>query len=74
MTTRVPRMPTSSAGIAIISKPSVSVIDESKVPEVFFKSVLDLKAIEAALLRGDSVPGVLLTTDKSVRVTPSKAV
>jgi len=63
--------PPKVTGIALITKTRAVIVDEAKIPEEYFKLVLDMKAVEAALLRGD-VPGAVLSTEKSVRVTPPK--
>lgn len=60
-------------GIAITTKVKVEVLDEKKIPEQYWKRVVDTKALEAAADEGRKVPGVKFNIDKSVRVTPKHA-
>ena len=65
-------LPPKVKGIAFSGKLEVKVVDESKVPKEFFKLVVDEAKLKAAAEAGELVPGVLVTDNRTVRVTPSQ--
>lgn len=60
-------------GISLSGKVRVEVLDESKVPEKFWRRVVDLDALALEADANRKVPGVKFTNDKTVRVTPKHA-
>lgn len=60
-------------GIALTAKVKVEILDEKKIPEKYWKRVVDKAALEAAADEGVKVPGVKFDTDFTVRVTPKHA-
>jgi hypothetical protein len=60
-------------GISMSTKAQLEIVDEKKIPDRFFKRVVDGKLLIAALESGEKVAGAKLSINKSVRVTPSHA-
>lgn len=65
--------PPKIAGIAIVASSELEIIDEAKIPEQFFKRIVDKKLVQAALEAGGAVPGCRLVAKVSVRATPKHA-
>lgn len=65
--------PPKVAGISLTTKVKVEIIAEKNIPDQYWKRVVDVKAVEAAIERGENVPGARAVVTKSVRVTPKHA-
>lgn len=66
---KAPKVP----GISLTAKAKIEILDEKKIPEKYWKRVVDKAALEAAADEGLKVPGVKFDTDYTVRVTPKHA-
>ncbi len=60
-------------GISLLAKTKTEVIDEGKLPSFAWKKVIDMKAIDAALERGEKVPGTRRIDSFTVKVSPKNA-
>lgn len=65
-------LPPRVKGIAFVGKLDVQIVDESKIPDGYWKRVVDPAKLKAAAEAGEVVPGVLVVDNRTVRVTPSQ--